>query len=84
MTPFPSHGLRVDMRAGVEALKSLYKQKGPAVVAVVEKASATADAAVVKAANAAIEGTEFDPTIARSLAAAAAAASGDPPADGES
>jgi hypothetical protein len=41
--------------AAVEALKSLYKQKGPAVIAIVEKASATLDAAVNKAANAAIE-----------------------------
>jgi ABC-type sugar transport system substrate-binding protein len=39
----------------VEALKSLYKQKGPAVLAIVEKSSATLDAAVNKAANAAIE-----------------------------
>lgn len=41
--------------AATEALKSLYKHKGPAVVAVVEKLTSSTDAAVIKAANAAIQ-----------------------------
>lgn len=41
--------------AAADAVKALYKQRGPLVSGAVEKLAATADPAAIKAANAAIE-----------------------------